>query len=52
MVIDFTQSDLERELILIKKINKQIDHLKKTKEEHLKKVREKRREFNENVARG
>ncbi len=50
MVIDFKQADLERELGLIKKINKQIEHLRKTKEMHLRRVREKRRAFNENVA--
>ncbi len=49
--LSFIQSDLEYELNKVKEINERMEHLKMTKEKRLRKINEKRRELNENVAR-
>ena len=47
--LNFTQADLEHYLNAVKKINEHIEHLKKTKEKHLRRIKEKRRELNETI---
>ncbi len=44
--LNFTQADLEIHLNAVKKINAQIEKLKKTKEKHLIGIKEKRGELN------